>query len=367
MSRTTVENTGLEKEQGSSNHPSRARFFHHSQPAPVVGHRTQSDAVTSLLQHVVYGREQSVHYKLESVKGNAAQLSALLSDVSTVKDYSGRTISDMTLLQASASAGDIDMCRMLKNYLSQEEFSAQLAELFPGGIEAHERDQLGNIFNFDTIFAAIRGARDEDLDAALSKAGAEWTETDSARAKPDRALSLTEALNRFRAQFFNHSCSEKIFNPCHLLRAFELYGLLHVQSERDNSALSDKKRDLFECQVMGFCQLMMPACYMQAFSQGLYYLVKVNQLDSWGPENFDRYLTLRESGLLCFPLFEGRCCDLGFDFAISPISSRAHWSDKDPLPTPLLACSFIRKFVSDKNSWLSAHCAAMTLPSACQA
>lgn len=361
MSRTTVENTA---ESGATNHPSRAGFFHHPSSA---GHRMQSDAAASLLQQVVYGRELVVQHKLENVKGNAAQLSVLLSHVSTVKDYSDRTISDMTLLQAAAAAGDIDMCILLKNYLSEAEFSAQLAELFPRGIEAHEREQLSNVFNFDAIFSAIRGASSADLDAASSKAGAQWTETDSARAKPDRALSLTEALNRFRAQFFNHSCSEKIFNPCHLLRALELYGLLHAQSERDKNTLNDKKRDLFWCQVTGFCQLMMPACYMQAFSQGLYYLVKVNQLDSWRPEAFERHFVLRHDPLLCFPLFEGRCSDLGFDFAVSPISSRAHWLGKDPLPTPLLACAFIRKFTSGKNSWLSAHCAATTLPSACQA
>lgn len=364
MSRTTAENTVLDQEKEANHHRSQAAFFHHPQSALVADHRIPSDAVKSLLQQVVYGREQAVDYKLGSVKDNAAQLSLLLSHVSTVKDYSGRTISEMTLLQAAAAAGDIHMCMVLKNYMSPEEFSAQLLEIFPGGIEAHEREQLGNIFDFKTIFEVIRGAKSDDLDQALRKTDAQWTETDSARAKPDGALSLTEALNRFREQFFNHSCREKIFNPYHMLRAFEWYGLLHAQSERDNSDLSNKKRDLFWCQVMGFCQLMMPACYMQAFSQGLYYLVKVNQLNSRRSEEFDRYLTLRESGLLCFPIFEGRCCDLGFDFAISPISSRAYWQGSDALSCPLLEGSFVREFVSDKNKKFAEFCAVGALPSA---
>jgi len=43
----------------------------------------------------------------------------------------------MTLLQAAAAAGDVEMCLMLKNYMSPKEFSTQLAEIFQEGIKAH--------------------------------------------------------------------------------------------------------------------------------------------------------------------------------------------------------------------------------------
>ena len=55
----------------------------------------------------------------------------------TVKDYCDGTITGMTLLQAAAAAGDVEMCLMLKNYMSPKEFSTQLAEIFQEGIKAH--------------------------------------------------------------------------------------------------------------------------------------------------------------------------------------------------------------------------------------
>lgn len=79
--------------------------------------------VNSILQYVVYGEESAVNAALEAVKSNATQLSALLSDTGTVKDYSDRTITDMTLLQAAAAAGDVEMCQMLRRYF----------ELIPNG------------------------------------------------------------------------------------------------------------------------------------------------------------------------------------------------------------------------------------------
>lgn len=298
--------------------------------------RMHSEAIKPILQHVVYGEESRVKEALEAVKSNAT-LSALLSDTGIVKDYSDRTISGMTLLQAAAAAGDIEMCQMLKPYFDlipngQQEFANQLDELFQEGIEVHEIEQQRNTFNFDSILAAILVASSTDLDAALNKTGAQSTETDSARAKPDSALSLTEALNRFREQFAQHSRSEKIFNPQQLLRAFEVYCALWDQCQRDFSDLDYNKCDLFWRQIIGYTQRFMPACYAQAFSQGLYYLVKVDldpdQSDTWRAEAFRRDLQLRGGDFSYFPLPPDSCSGLGFDFAISrkglPIETCRH-------------------------------------------
>ena len=306
-----------------------------------------SNAVNLILQHVAYGEEGRVRDALDSVKSDPAQLAHALSDTGTVKDYSDRTITGMTLLQAAAS-GDIDMCLMLKNYMLPEEFATQLAEIFPEGIEAHEREQQGNTFNFDDILAAIRAASTPDLDAALNKT--------------DNGSVLCWALEEFRRQFRELSNNEKIFNPQHLLRAFEVYNALWNRCERDDNDCDYKKRDLFWRQIIGYTQRFMPACYAQAFSQGLYYLVKVDQPDSWRPEAFKRDLKLRCDNFSYFPLPRDSRSGLGFDFAIYSGFTLVAWacasSPHRGTPGPAMAGFVFQKLLSSKNSWLSEHYAA---------
>jgi hypothetical protein len=213
----------------------------------------------------------------------------------------------MTFLQASAAAGDIEMCQMLKRYFDhipngQQGFANQLDELFPEGVDVHETEQQRNTFNFDAILAAILAASTADLDAALNK--------------QDNGSALCCALEEFRRQFTEIAHSKKIFNPQHLLRAFEVYSALLGQCRHDDSDGDFKKRDLFWRQIIGYTQRFMPACYAQAFAQGLYYLVKVDQGDSWRPEAFKRDLKLRCHDFSYFPLPPNSRSGLGFDFAV---------------------------------------------------
>jgi|GEM_PF-2087090 len=332
-----------------------ARSARSARRAATASRRIPSAAVNQLLQQVVHGEENKVKDALEANKSNTAQLSELLlSDTDTVKDYSDRIITGMTLLQAAAAAGDIDMCLMLKNYMSREEFAAQLSEIF-----LEEIEQQRNTFNFEAILeailTAILTATPENLDDALNKIGAEFTQSDSARTKPDRELSLIEALNRFREQFAQHSHNEKIFNPQHLLRVFEVYDALWDQCDRRADIDRDyKKRDLFWRQIIGFCQRFMPACYAQAYSQGLYYLVKVKQDTSWRPETFKRDLKLRDDASSYFPLPRDSRSGLGFDFAIfscwaGPNSGRRRLRSQ-------VACMFLETFVEKKHQAFRALC-----------
>ncbi len=242
----------------------------------------------------------------------------------------------------------------------KKELEIQFVEVFNDGVEAHDAEQQNNVFNFDAILSAIVKANPADLDAALNKIGAQFTESDEARAKPDSEISLTEALNRFREQFTQLSHQEKVFNPHHLLRAFEVYNALWDQCERDGSDRNYKKRDLFWRQIIGFCQRFMPACYAQAFSQGLYYLVKVDQPDSWRPEAFKRDLKLRCDNLSYFPLPRDSRSGFGFDFAIY-----VQWANGGRLAAGARRlCGvawtawFFQKLLSSKNSRLSEHYAA---------
>jgi len=318
---------------------SRARLFllRGERRIATGGQRIPSDTVSLILQQLVYGNENVVKAVLEMVKSNSEYLCALLSDTGTVKDYSDRTITGMTLLQAAAASGDIDMCLMLKNYMLPEEFATQLAEIFPEGIEAHEDEQQRNAFNFNAILAAIRAANTPDLDDALNKT--------------DNGSALCRALEEFRRQFSELSNNEKIFNPQHLLRAFEVYNALW---ERDGSDRDYKKRDLFWRQIIGYTQRFMPTCYAQAFAQGLYYLVKVDQDASWRPEPFNRALKLKHDNFSYFPLPLDSRSGLGFDFAIYDHGRRDGLRRRGGGART----RFFQKLLSSKNIKLSEHYAA---------
>jgi hypothetical protein len=59
-----------------------------------------------------------------------------------------------------------------------------------------------------------------------------------------------------------------VFNPYHLVRAFEIY-----DAEFENLDSWDK-RALFWCQVIGFVRRYLPACYLQALAQWIYYIIE---------------------------------------------------------------------------------------------
>ena len=298
--------------------------------------RTPCEAVNAILQEVVNGQRIKVREMLERLKcENAALLQTVLTSVATasITDYSGKKIENLTLLQAAAAAGDVSlhpelvandrnhegMCEIIQSYFSnnaegQSEMASQLSHIFPNGIEAHETEQKHDTFNFDAIIAAILRAPTADLDRALGLDGARFDElNDATRAKPTDQLTLTEALNRYREQFTKKSMSEETFNPHHLLKAFELYNAMWEQCERDGTDRDYKKRDLFWRQVIGFAQRFLPACYAQAFAQGLYYLVKVDQSASWRPEILKCAFDFKyDPGYRFYPL-SSSCTGLGFE------------------------------------------------------
>ena len=284
-----------------------------------AGHRVFSETVNPILQKVVYGNEADVRAALESVRSDPAQLAALLSDTGTVKDYSDRTITGMTLLQAAAASGDIEMCLMLKKYMAPEEVATQLAEIFPDGIEANDvMLQENSKRDFEPILQVVKQAILAERNPDPNNPGDSNNNLNVALKNQDNGSALCRALEEFRRQFSAISNNEKIFNLQHLLRAFEVYNALWDQCERDGSDRDDKKRDLFWRQIIGYIQRFMPACYAQAFSQGLYYLVKLDQSDSWRPETFKRDLRLRCDNFSYFPIPLDSRSGLGFDFAVPP-------------------------------------------------
>lgn len=94
----------------------------------------------------------------------------------------------------------------------------------------------------------------------------------SALANEDNGSALFRELNNFKFAFTQHSHSEKVFNPNHLLRAFELYD---TRWERVAPTDPDyPKRALFWRKILSFVQRgFLPASDAQAFSYGLYDIV----------------------------------------------------------------------------------------------
>ncbi len=249
-----------------------------------------------LLDHVVKGEEDAV-VKICKINPKLLYLSK-----ATAIDYSGRTVT-MTPLQAMIAAGDTDMLDAVIKHIpnGQKIVSEQIQEMFPKGVEDYFKEQKP--FDFAPIIAAIIKANDQEVQNALDLNGASFTETEEAKTKADKDLSLTEALNRFREQFSKRSHKDKIFNPNHLLQAHTIYN-----TEFDN--WNWNQRDLFWRQVIGYTQRYVPACFGQAFAQGIYSIVEEGEklrrsfklervIDSFYPVNFDS------------------CSDLGFNYAVA--------------------------------------------------
>lgn len=203
------------------------------------------------------------------VQGNQAEAerlikldpSFLLSNQGEATDYSGRKFTKLTPFQAALCTLDDDMCTMMKGYFDkiddgQAKMQIQLNEIFPEGLDAHVQSQQDEAYNFDRILQAIIDAPDAEVTAALEK---EFHKID---------LSLIKALNQFRNEFQEKSLSKAVFNPYHILKAYETY------NNNFGNLESWDKRDLFWRQVVGYTQRLASDVFKQALAQGIYYIVK---------------------------------------------------------------------------------------------
>lgn len=214
--------------------------------------KKSSPLATQLVQLIVYGDLT----KSEAIlKDNPSLLETLLKEKVTVIDYSRRKVKQKTAFQAALCAMDDERCAMLANYMQEEEIAHQYQDIFPEGHEAYYQEQTS--FNFSQLVAAISQSSDKDVEKALSLELPNDTE-------------LWRNLERFRADFTQRSSQEAVFNPQHLLKAFELY-----DSQFDQ--WSWNQRDLFWRQVVGFVQRFLPANMAMDFAQGLYSRVEAKE------------------------------------------------------------------------------------------
>src|SRR3990167_10234422 len=225
-------------------------------PTPQAGFfKKSSPQAIELVQAIVYGDLRKSEALLQAAQANPSLLETLLTEKVTVIDYSRRKVKQKTAFQAALCAIDDELCAMLAKYMPKEEMVRQYQEIFPEGHETYSQKQTP--FDFSQIVATISQSGDADVQKALSLE------------LPNTTL-LWRNLEQFRADITSRSSQEAVFNPQHLLKAFELY-------DSQFNRWSWNQRDLFWRQVIGFVQRFLPANSAMDCAQGLYNRVEAKE------------------------------------------------------------------------------------------
>ncbi|EKD70596.1 MAG: hypothetical protein ACD_46C00484G0014 [uncultured bacterium] len=113
------------------------------------------------------------------------------------------------------------------------------------------------------------GVKDAPCDFDFSPLVAAITNDMVANHQPN--AKTEEELKKFRDYFTPKATDVKIygkhFNMQNLIKAFEIYN-------NNYTSWSGDQLSLFWRQVIGYLQRLVPACYAQAFCQGLYHVVE---------------------------------------------------------------------------------------------
>jgi hypothetical protein len=237
---------------------------------------------TQLVQSIVYGDLT----KSEALLKENPLVKTLLSEKVTVTDYSRRKVKQKTAFQAALCAMDDELCAMLAKYMTQQEMTHQYQDIFPKGHEAYYSAQTS--FDFSDIVKIISKSSDTDIQQALDLELPNNTE-------------LWKGLEQFRADFTTLSNQESVFNPQHLIHAFELY-------DKEFNNWNSNQRDLFWRQVIGYVQRFLPANIAMDFAQGLYARVE-------DKEKAKRSFNFTYGGGAIFPLISDSLSGLGYEYA----------------------------------------------------
>lgn len=266
-------------------------------------------ALQKLLLHVVHG-EQS---KAEDIIKNQPEL---LFKTDTVQDYSWRTILNVTPITAAYGADDIDMLEMMFTYLdkdSRDKAIRDINEKFP---EEKEYKTIYSDAGFQSFINVLMGTEQS-----------EKPEPEPYNFRPIIiAIAANENVEAILAQFrndFKPGVIEKgkHFNMRILLAAYKAYFQLSQESQRA----------LFFREVIGYLQRLLPACYAQAFCQGLGF-VAVEQ------RSFCRRLKL-DDGSFFYPGIETPELKLdgvySYGYASYPTRNRKAWYAVEQLSNAL--------------------------------
>src|SRR3990167_354989 len=205
-----------------------------------------------LVQAAAFGDMQK---SAELLRAHPDLLPTLLTEKQTVTDYSRRKIKHKTAFQVALCAMDDELCSILARHMPQEELISQYQAIFPAGHKNFSATQTA--FDFGSIIDVISHSSNADVEKALSL-------------ELPNTTALWCNLEQFRTNFTQHAKQETVFNPQHLLKAFEDYN-------GNYTAWNDNQRDLFWRQVVGYVQRFLPANIAMDFAQGLYERVDKNE------------------------------------------------------------------------------------------
>ena len=257
-------------------------------PTQVGFFKKLSPQAIELVQAIVYGDLRKSEALLQAAQANPSLLETLLTEKVTVIDYSRRKVKQKTAFQAALCAMDDELCAMLAKFMRKKEMVRQYQEIFPEGHDAYYQKQTP--FDFSQIVATISESDDADVQKALSLELSNQT-------------VLWSGLEQFRADFTQRSSQETVFNPQHLITAFELF-------DSQFGKWDWNKRNLFWRQVVGFIQRFLPANMAMDFAQGLDNRVK-------GKEKSKRSFNFTFCGGAIFPPSFDSFSGLGYDYSVA--------------------------------------------------
>ncbi len=246
-----------------------------------------------LLLHIAHGEQDQAEAIL---KINPE----LLFMSSNVEAPSGNIFMDYSPCRLACYAHDMDMLEMMKPYVyrvphGEEQFTNLLKE-------ASEAFKNQKTYNFAELADIINNGTDAQIKLAL---------------------------DNFRRQFEpKYIKNKKSFNIENFLKAYEIY-------INNFDTWSKEKRRLFWCQVIGYLQRSLPACYAQVIDEtnGLIKITLGNKRQI-------------RNALSFYPLVKNAHAGLGFDYAIyDGVKLRSHSLSKR------LALSFkedLEQYVKEK-------------------
>ncbi len=235
---------------------------------------------SSFLKSIVAGDEDRVMAILEGV--NTSDLERLLLHKGIVTDFSGRSI-EGTGLQIALGAEDAEICEIMVPFFKRIPHGTD-HQLQQYNIQYPANDTTSNTTQdmqaIEKVFASIISAKSVD--------------------------ECEPALTEFRNYFTPVSVIRKgrHFDVMLLVKAYKMYGKNYIQLGDWNSNMNN----LCWTNVIGYLQRQLPACYAQAFCQGLVSIVVNKQL-------LQRSFHFLEADYELFPLDQKPDFRLGYHYA----------------------------------------------------
>lgn len=306
-----------------------AQLSHHCNSLfqPILNER----ALIQLAQHVINNDHDKVNEMLNIINPQLLTMklnSANREHKSTIlwparksvsrRGNAGKVINKMTILQVALCDLNVELVEMIKPHFAklengQEEFERQCQQICPEGIEKYLAEQTP--YDFSELIDAFETSTDLEIADALNKV--------------DNASKINLAIKKFNAEFEELSYSEKVFNPQHLAKAYEIYAKKYAEWDGD-----DNRQDLLWQRLMGKAQDLSPMRWKQAVCQ-LWALTEKNPPDKFKPvKTIYNYITEKDIALL--DLVEDPNCSLSSDFAIYG------WPEGDACATRAGGCGAAR-------------------------